>query len=339
MKEFGLTVEQTIIMFSYQYHLVLADIEYEPNYAIKIKSLKKEWLTKWKESTEIFLKGQVNEDDTGNSYFHLITDFELLKKLVTPIKNDKGNKLTLYLILLEVILFKPYYLLGNTSDEQFKNLKITDEEKLTIKMKVFARTLDIDSEIVTRFKSNYNEAVNGIKGGFNPWLVGVLGAIVLAVAAAFFTPAIAALLAPILAPGLSGAAAVSAVLAALGGGAIAAGGLGMAGGFAVIVAGGAILGAGAGAGVGALFAQSPDTALTQAAKLEVVMKEIVHIQKDIRLAQEIIKEQRQAIRSLEDERDDLILNKEKENNKQKIENLEKALEYLKNALKRNQDLL
>jgi septal ring factor EnvC (AmiA/AmiB activator) len=111
----------------------------------------------------------------------------------------------------------------------------------------------------------------------------------------------------------------------------------MAGGFAVIVGGGAILGAGAGVGVGALFAQSPDAALTQAAKLEVVMKEIVLIQKDIRLAQEIIKEQRQAIRSLEDERDDLILNKEQ--NKQKIENLEKAIEYLKNALHRNQDLL
>ncbi|MDM3858143.1 MAG: hypothetical protein PT120_25445 [Aphanizomenon gracile PMC649.10] len=91
----------------------------------------------------------------------------------------------------------------------------------------------------------------------------------------------------------------------------------MAGGFAVIVGGGAILGAGAGVGVGALFAQSPDSALTQAAKLEVVMKEIVLIQKDIRLAQEVIKEQRQAIRSLEDERHDLILNKEQ--NKQKGE--------------------
>ncbi|GAB1544818.1 hypothetical protein NUACC21_74940 [Scytonema sp. NUACC21] len=297
MKEFGLTLEQTRIMFSYQYHLVLADIEYEVNSATK--SLKKQWLAKWKESTELFIKGQVNQDKNSHFDFHLITDFELLKKLVVPIKDNKGNQLTLYLIILEVILFKPYYTLGNASDEQFKNLKITDEEKLTSKLKVLARTLDISPDIVTRFKSNYNEAVNGIKGGLNPWLVGVFGAIVLAVAAAFFTPAIAALLAPILAPGLSGAAAVSAVLAALGGGAIAAGGLGMAGGFAVIVAGGAILGAGAGAGVGALFAQSPDSALTQAAKLEVVMKEIVHIQKDIRLAQEIIKEQRQAIRSLE----------------------------------------
>jgi tetratricopeptide (TPR) repeat protein len=335
MKEFGLTLEQTRIMFSYQYHLVLADIEYENNY--EIKSRKRQWLSQWKDSTELFLKGQVNDKEDINFYFNLITDFKLLKEIIIPLKNDAGNKLTLYLIVLEVVLFQPYYLLGNINDEKFNNLKISDEEKLIGKLKLLARTLDIYPDVIIRFKSNYNEAVKGIKGGLNPWLVGIFGAVFLAVASAFFTPAIAALLAPILAPGLSGAAAVSAVLAALGGGAIAAGGFGMAGGFAVIVAGGAVLGAGAATSVGALFAQSPDSALTQAAKLEVVMKEIVLIQKDIRFAQEIIKEQRQAIRSLEDQRDDLVFNKEQ--NKQKIENLEKAIEYLKTALKRNQDLL
>lgn len=340
MKEFGLTLEQARIMFSYQYHLVLTDIDYEAKYyqsQTNSLSLKRQWLGKWKEFTELFIKGQIYQEKKVDLYSHLITDFELLKKLIIPIKNDKGNKLTSYLIILEVILFKPYYALGNSSDEQFKHLKIADEEKLAITLRAFARTLDIDPDIVTRFKSNYNEAIKGIKGGPNPWLIGVFGAVVIAVAAAFFTPAIVAVLAPILAPGLSGAAAVSAVLAALGGGAIAAGGFGMAGGFAVIVAGGAILGAGTGAGIGALFAQSPDSALTQAAKLEVVIKEIVYIQKDIRLAQEIIKEQRQAIRSLEDELDNLL--SKNEENRQKIENLEKAIEYLKKALKRNQDLL
>lgn len=335
MREFGLTLEQTRIMFSYQYQLVLADIEYEE--ILDKKALKRGWLSIWKESTELFLKSQLSNESNPNSYFHLITDFELLKKIVKEINADAGNKLSLYLILLETTLFKPYYPLGNSDDEKFKDLKISDEYKLTHKLMVFAKTLGIESDIVTRFKSNYNEALKGIKGGLNPWLLGVVGAVLLAIVAAFFTPAIAALLAPILAPGLSGAAAVSAVLAALGGGAIAAGGFGMAGGFAVVVAGGAILGASAGVGAGALFAQSPDSALTQAAKLEVVMKEIVLIQKDIRLAQEIIKEQRQAIRALEDQRDDLLADKEK--NKQRIENLEKAIEYLRNALKRNQDLM
>ncbi|BAY34581.1 hypothetical protein NIES2107_64860 [Nostoc carneum NIES-2107] len=336
MKEFGLTLEQTRIMFSYQYHLVLADIDNESSF--ETKALKRKWLSMWKDSTELFLKSQVSQDTSIKSDLQLLTDFQVLKDIIKEIKDEAGNKLTLYLILLETTLFKPYYSLGNSSDDdKFKNLKVSNEELLVNKLKFFASTLNIDSSVVIRFKSHYDEAIQGIKGGWNPWLIGAIGAIVLAVVAAFFTPAIAALLAPILAPGLSGAAAVSAVLAALGGGAIAAGGFGMAGGFAVIIAGGAILGAGAGAGVGAVFAQSPDSALTQAAKLEVVIKEIVLIQKDIRLAQEIIKEQRQAIRSLEDQKDDLLLNKEK--NKQKIENLEKAIEYLKNALKRNQDLL
>jgi tetratricopeptide (TPR) repeat protein len=325
MEEFGLTPEQTRIMFSYQYHLVLADIKYETN--LEKKQLKRNWLSKWRESTEVFLKSQVAKDGKTAASFHLVNE----------IKDEVGNKLTLYLILLEVTLFNPYYLLGDSSDEKFKGLKITDEEKLTKKLEVFAIHLGIASNCVRRFKSNYKEAIEGIKGGINPWLIGVFGAIALAVVAVFATPVIAGLLAPILAPGLSGAAAVSAVLAALGGGAIAAGGFGMAGGLAVIVAGGSILGASAGVGIGSLFAQSPDTALTLAAKLEVVMKEIVCIQKDIRLAQEILKEQRQAIRSLEDKLDNLHMNKEK--NQQQIENLKKAIEYLKKALERNQDLL
>jgi tetratricopeptide (TPR) repeat protein len=335
MKEFGLTLEQTRIMFNYQYHLVLADIEYETNF--EKKQLKRRWLSKWLESTEVFLKSQVAKDSKTAASFHLVNDIDALKKLVNEIKNEVGNKLTLYLILLEVTLFSPYYLLGNSSDENFKGLKITDEEKLKNKLEVFAIHLGIDSSYVRRFKSSYKQAIEGIKGGINPWLIGVFGAVALAVVAAFATPVIAGLLAPILAPGLSGAAAVSAVLAALGGGAIAAGGFGMAGGLAVIVAGGSILGAGAGVGIGSLFAQSPDTALTQAAKLEVVMKEIVCIQKNICLAQQILKEQRQAIRSLEDKLDELHMNKER--NQKEIENLKKAIEYLKKALERNQDLL
>lgn len=335
MKDFGLTLEQTIIMFSYQYHLVQADIDNESNKE-KI-ALKREWLRKWQNSTTLFLNSQITPNSSSDSSFLLITDFAYLKSLVKSSLSASGNQFTRYVILLEVTLFQPYYSLGDSRDEAFKDLKIADEEKLTRKLRSFALTLDIDPNCVNRFKANYKEAIEGIKGGVNPWFIGVVGAVVLGVAAVFATPLIVGLLAPILAPGLAGAAAVSAVLAALGGGAIAAGGLGMAGGMAVIVAGGSILGASAGVAVGALFGQSPDAALTQAAKLEVVMKEIIFIQKDIRKAQEIIKEQRIAIRSLEDKCDELLLNKEK--NQKEIENLKKAIEYLKKALERNQGLM
>lgn len=335
MEEFGLTLEQTRIMFSLQYQLVLSDINVEKDYGKK--SLKREWLSKWQDSTEIFLKNQSEKKARTDFPYQLITQWSLLKEEAEKIRQELDNKLTLCLILLEVTLFTPYHPLGINQDNKFKHLKIHDEERLKSRLFLIASLLGLDDDCVKRFKSNYKDAINGISGkGFSLLLGAVVGTLVLAVAAAFLTPVIAGLLAPILAPGLSGAAAVSAVLAALGGGAIAVGGFGMAGGFAVLVAGGAILGGGAGAGVGALFAQSPNTALTQAAKLEVVMREIIFIQKDIRFAQEIIKEQRQAIRSLEDKLDNLLLDKEK--HQKEIENLKKAIEYLKKALERNQDL-
>jgi tetratricopeptide (TPR) repeat protein len=344
MKEFGLTPEETRIMFSYQYHLVQADIDSGSNY--EKNALKREWLSEWKTSIELFLNSQIIPSSSPKSSFDIITDFELLTNLVKSSLIAPNNQLTRYLILVEVTLFQPYYPLGDNRDKAFKNLKITDEERLTRKLKSFALTLDIEPNCVIRFKTNYKEAIKGIKDTINPLLVGVfgvVGAVGLGVAAVFATPLIVALLAPILAPGLYGAAAVAAVLAALGGGAIAAGGFGMAGGMAVIVAGGSLLGAGAGVGVGALFSQSPDAALTQAAKLEVVIREILFIQKDSRKAQEIIKPQeiikqlRLGIRSLEDQRDELLINREK--NQKEIENLTKAIEYLKKALERLQGLM
>lgn len=335
MKDFGLTPEETRIMFSYQYHLVQADIDNESNK--EKNALKRECLRKWKASTELFLNSQIKASSPPKSSLDIITEFELLTNLVKSSLITPGNQLTRYLILVEVTLFQPYYPLGDSRDEAFKDLKIADEERLNRKLRCFALNLDIDPNCVNRFKTNYKEAIDGIKGAVNPWFLAAIGAVVLGVVAIFATPLIAGLLVPILAPGLSGAAAVSAVLAALGGGAIAAGGFGMAGGMMVIVAGGSILGASAGVGVGTLFGQSPDTALTQAAKLEVVMKEIIFIQKDIRKAQEIIKEQRIAIRSLEDKLDELLLNKQK--NHEEIENLKKAIEYLKKALERNQGLI
>ncbi|MEA5580463.1 hypothetical protein VB620_03795 [Nodularia harveyana UHCC-0300] len=333
MEEFSLNARQTLIMFIFQYHLVLADIIIEKD--LHKKYQKNRWLSCWQESIELFLK-----ENFPNDTLKITNDFDSLKMQAKEHINESGSKLTSYNILLELTLFKAYYLLGHDDDEKFKYLGFNEDE-LIRKLKSFARILDKDSEIIRRLKSNYKEAIKGIKdeNGFNPWIL--VGAVVLAVTSAFFTPAIAYLLAPILAPGLSGAAAVSAVLAALGGGAIAVGGFGMAGGFTVLVAGGAILGAGASAsasaGISALFAQAPDSALVQAAKLEVIFREIVFIEKELPLAREVIKLQRQFIHSLEDKLDDLLIDKEK--NKEEIKNLEKSIKYLKKALKRNQDLL
>jgi hypothetical protein len=56
MDNFSLTLEQTKVMYSLEYHLVLDDIDNESN--PKKKSLKKEWLSKWKNSIESLYKNQ-----------------------------------------------------------------------------------------------------------------------------------------------------------------------------------------------------------------------------------------------------------------------------------------
>ncbi|MDJ1173785.1 hypothetical protein [Roseofilum capinflatum] len=336
MEEFGLTLPQTQLMYSLEYNLVLTDIKLEENK--DKKRLKITWLEKWRDSMNLILQNHKQVNPSMDITLGLITNFDELKVKAREQAQEVEHKFSFYLILLESTLFTPYYpIFGDARDNQFKGLKFADQNLIEEKLKSFARLLKLDSECIKRFQSHYKDAVSGIKGGFNPWITGAIGAVALAAVAALGTPIIAGILAPIVAPGLSGAAAVTSVLAFLGGGAIAAGGLGMAGGAAVIAGGGAILGAGTGVGMGSLLAQSPTTAINQAAKLEVVMKELIFVQKDIRLAQEIIKEQRQGIRALEDERDELMYNKQ--DNEEKIKKLEEALDYLKRALQRNQELL
>ena len=77
---------------------------------------------------------------------------------------------------------------------------------------------------------------------------------------------------------------------------------------------------------------SPAFALTQAAKLEVALKEIfLNTQKDMRVAQEIIRQFKDRITAYEHEI--VELRREEEENKELIKNMEKSIEYLKKALK------
>ena len=71
-------------------------------------------------------------------------------------------------------------------------------------------------------------------------------------------------------------------------------------------------------------------------KLEVVFKEVVLLgQKDMRLAQEVLKQQRQAINELEDEL--IQMKRQAKRSKNEIENLEKSISLLKKAFERNQE--
>lgn len=161
-------------------------------------------------------------------------------------------------------------------------------------------------------------------------MTGGVVAIVVALAVILLQPEIVALLAP---EGLFGAAAANAVMAMLGGGAIAAGGLGIAGGWAVLVGGGFLIGGTVGTtAYMAIASSSSGFVLSQAARLEVVLKEIIMgMQNDTKLFQEILLNQQTQIYSLKNELKKLQEN-EKEN-KEKIKNLKKSIDYLEKLTK------
>jgi len=137
--------------------------------------------------------------------------------------------------------------------------------------------------------------------------------------------------------GLSGAVAVKAGLAALGGGALAAHGLGMAGGTSVLVGGGALLG-GLGGGALALrhdpgFARglSPEQATLSAVKIEVFLSSVV-LPRDPAIFHRVVERFEAAVAEFEDLLGDLPT-REGVTSKQ-VEQHEKAVEILRRALTR-----
>ncbi len=320
---FGLNYEEMRLLFSLQNYLVESDWYYGKE---KDKERKSRWQQEWKKSIEKSL--EVNAERGENNY-ELMNYLEF-KREILRLSDSFSSPITKYLILLELVTFSPYCSLDENKSS-VKNLEYEDKGATENRIRSIATELAVNTSYVEVFKGAYSKAIKDASGGIISYLFG--GALLAGIVVLFFINPIAGAAA---APGLYGAAAVSSGLAVLGGGAIAAGGFGVAGGISVIVGGGALLGSVSGGIVGSLLVSSPDFALSQAAKLEVVFKEVVLLgQKDARLAQEMIKEQRQAIGSLEDKL--LDMKRQAEKNSKEIDNLGKSIEYLKKALKRNEE--
>ncbi|GKW47358.1 hypothetical protein [Planococcus sp. NCCP-2050] len=348
----GLTLEQTRLLYSLQYRLVSSDIVLESTSSIRQK--KGEWLLQWKETMEESLKsfaarefdGKTPSDNfvgseaigEGSSYrpLSILQDSQGIIKLIRKLKLESQNLNTqFYLILLETTLFVPYTPLDLEDKNKYKKLKMNEKVVRDELIKI-AAMLEIDPSFIDKYKSTYKSSLRSISGFWTKVLAGgIAGAIVIGITGGLAAPFVAGLAAP---AGLAGAAAISAGLAALGGGAIAAGGFGMAGGIAVIVGGGTILGATSGTVAGALLSSSSDFTLQQAAKLEVVMKEIIlFAQKDVKYAQKVLKEQQ---RFIEAQKLRLIeLERNEKGNAEQIKILKKSLEYLKKVYNQNSDLI
>lgn len=355
LDKLGLTIEQTEILYNLEYYKTLNDIEITaaPIGLDKFKSLKQTWLDEWKKYMESGFSDFVQKKGIKLNWY---SKEELLRK----VRENEPQKPWLRLVLLESMLFEPYYPLSIEKDK--KGNDIPSKKYIALKNPISGyKKLDGDKfldaffedeyyqkRFIKRLRKCYDKVIRELNEVLKTIITSLSITAVIAVVTIFtagtFAPAIATALVGSNFAGLSGAALTSACLAYLGGGAIAAGGFGMAGGTAVIVGGGAILGLGVGAGVGGIVGvggiMGKKATILQSAKLMVAVKEIfLNDEHDIEYSNSIYEQYVQKITEIEKGlvelklKEDVASKEEKKELKLKIKNAEEAVNAMKIARK------
>jgi len=351
----GLTVEQTEFLYNLEYYKTLNDIEAtkQPINKDGIKNLKNEWLDEWK---TFITDGFASFLGIEGATLHWYSKQELIKK----IEENEPQKTWFRLVLLEAMLFEPYYPLGLEQDKKGNSVPSKKYQPLQIPTCGYSKNTGdayLDSYFsgnyyqqgyIKRLRKCYEKVVFEMKEVLKGLLIGGaitagIAIVAIATAGALAGPIAVALVGSNFA-GLSGAALTSACLAYLGGGAIAAGGAGMLGGTAVIVGGGAALGIGAGLGVGGAVGAAgligKQNTILQSAKLLVSVREIfLNDEHDTEYSNTVYEQYVQSIMDIEKGLVELRLKadvsggKEKKELKRQIKNAEESVEAMKIARK------
>lgn len=351
----GLNIEQTEILYNLEYYKTLNDIETTamPVEKDKIISLKQEWLKEWQHYMESGFADFVQEKEAK---LHWYSKEELLQKTGA----SEPEKPWLRLVLLEAMLFEPYYPLSIEKDKKGNDIPSKKYDALKVPLAAFRKN-EGDNYLDTFYPNSYCQVgyvkrlrkcyvkVTREMNEFNKTVIKSLSitaviTVIVVFTAGAFAPTIATVLVGSQFAGLSGAALTSACLAYLGGGAIAAGGLGMAGGTAAIVGGGAILGLGVGAGVGgaigAVGIMGKKATIQQSAKLMVSVREIfLNDEHDLAYSNTVYEQYVEKITEIEKGlvelrlKEDVAGKEEKKKLKLEIMNAEESVEAMKIARK------
>lgn len=355
MDKLGLTIAQTEILYNLEYYKTLNDIRSTKllfnNEEIKL--LKQGWLNEWKESIS---KGFSAFLQIADAQIHWFTEQEL----IDIIEENDPMDTWFRLVLVETMLFEPYYTLGIDKDNKGNDIpsrKFKDIQNPVTGYKKRIGDGFIDSFLsgdyykkgyINRLRKCYNKVVLEMKEVLKGILIGgsiTVGIAIITIATAgALAPAIAVALVGSNFAGLSGAALTSACLAYLGGGAIAVGGAGMAGGTIAIVGGGAVLGIGAGVGVGGAVSAAgilgKQNTILQSAKLLVSVREIfLNDEHDVEYSTSVYEQYVQNIMNIEKGivelrlQADVANGKEKKKLQVKIKKAEESVEAMKIARK------
>ena len=331
---FGLTLEQTILMFSVQKMITVHDIELSKDKKLgteKEIGRKNEWLNAWQEGIMLYLKDCNKQED-----IKLVEKERLGNEFLKALSKNE-NKTWYYIILLESLIFVPYTALGKDEDKIYSKCNFNEKKSNEFINNFFEKQGEVSPEFIKRLEDTYEKSLNKISGKKAKLAVKVASVIAVSAIAAAIGGTMAGPIAVKLVgaqfAGLHGAALTSASLALLGGGAIINLGAGMLGGTIVIAGGGALLGlaGGAAAVMGAtLLLSAPDYTLTQAAKLETVIREIIlNEQQDILSAQEVMKKYKEQIVYLNNCIEELKLKNDR--NKEEIKKMTKCMDYLEKS--------
>lgn len=318
---FGLSAMQTEILYELERRLVQNDIKLSE----KKVNEKLDWLLDWDKSISLYMKETLKINDI--QIFNNCNDHVLIE----CINLDSQNNVWKYMVLLECVLFSAYYPFRKEDSKKFKGLRMSKKPKRNMLETIAKDYLGVDAKYIDIFEKAFEKSIKRMS---NYWIkVGGIsaGIVVLALIAIFtFQYEILGLVA---AEGTSGAALITSGLAALGGGAVAAGGGGVAAGTAVFVGGGVLLGSAVGVPCGFIVATATNSKLflSQAAKMEVVLKEIIlAIQKDTDYFQKVLLNLQSQTASLTAELQKLKMDEDK--NKKKIAELKKSIKYLESVI-------
>ncbi|MGI6579709.1 MAG: hypothetical protein ACOX3H_05635 [Saccharofermentanales bacterium] len=353
---FGLTLEQTVILYNLEYHKTRNDIELTKlpigNEAIKL--LKQDWLSEWKKYMTENFAGFIQVSGAELNWY---SEHELLEKIEENDPEDTWFRL----VLLETMLFEPYYPLSLEKDKKGNDIPSKKYKDLQNAIsgykksdgddyldKLFAEKHYYAKGYIKRLRKCFDKVIRKLnevlKTVITSLSVTAIIAIIAIATAGAFAPSIAVALVGSNFAGLNGAALTSACLAYLGGGAIAVGGAGMAGGTMAIVGGSVVLGLGVGAGVGgaigAVSLLDKKNTILQSAKLLVSIREIfLNDEHDLTYSNSIYEKYVQNIIEVEKGivelkvQADVASDKEKKELKAKIKKAEESVQAMKIARK------
>ena len=348
MDKLGLLLEQTEILYNLEYYKTLNDIEHTniPITGESVKELKTEWLQDWQ---KFISDGFESFTQVSGAKMHWYSMDELQR----CIAEQNPNKPWYRLILLESMLFEPYYPLGIEKDKKGNDVPCKKYKHLNNPINGFKKGEGdhflnkqftgkyCEKEYVKRLRKSYDKRMNELNEVLKTVITSlsitaVIAIVAVATAGALAGPIAVALVGSNFA-GLSGAALTSACLAYLGGGAIAAGGAGMLGGTIAIVGGGAALGLGVGAGVGGAVGSAgllgKKNTIMQSAKLLTSVREIfLNDEHDIEFSNSVYEQYLQNITEIEKGLVELRLKKDVAKGKEKKE-IAETIKKQKNLLK------